>query len=215
MVPEQSGSVGSAGMDDLLQALNSLLEAERAGVEALVGLSMLSTDLLERETLQRIGGEEAWACASLRGLIETLGGIPSQHISPLLMQVHTREQFAEGLRAFCWQQRGVLGHLESLLAGPLPDAVRALLVELHRVHLPNIAWCEEHATFAAAGDLTASSVAEAGGKRKRDSDHNGAVRRVPARQGGSGRAQGGGNHAGRSRRSRLPDTGSDGAPRQP
>src|SRR5690348_12514152 len=42
-------------MDELIQALNRLLEAERAGVEALVDLTRMSADLVDREMLQRIG----------------------------------------------------------------------------------------------------------------------------------------------------------------
>ena len=138
-------------MDDLIQALNGLLEAERAAVEALVKLSVFASDVLERESLQRIGADEAWACASLHGQIELLGGAPGRSISPMLTPVREKAQFAAGMQAFCHHQRGVLKELEALLGQPMPAEVRGLLVELQRVHLPNVAWCEEHISFAQSG----------------------------------------------------------------
>lgn len=133
-------------MNDVIQALNNLLEAERAGVEALVDLTRMSADILEREMLQRIGGDEAWACASLREQIEELGGTPSRRIAPLLAQMRARDYFAARLRLLAEQQRGVLDSLNALLEGPpLPAKLHELLVELYRVHVPNIAWCEQRA----------------------------------------------------------------------
>jgi hypothetical protein len=154
-------------MDDLVEALNRLLEAERAAVEALVKLSVFAADALERESLQRIGADEAWACASLRGQIEALGGVPSRSISPMLVPVREKTQFAAGVQAFCHHQRGVLKDLEALLALPLPAEVRELLVELQRVHLPNVVWCEEHATFIQPGRRPAGNTGLGGEKPRR------------------------------------------------
>ena len=154
-------------MGDLLQALNRLLEAERAAVEALVKLSLFAPDTLERESLQRIGADEAWACASLHAEIEMLGGVPGRSISPLLAPVREKAQFAAGMRAFCQHQRSVLKDLEALLALPLPADVRGLLVELQRVHLPNVVWCEEHAAFAQPGKGPARSSSVGAEKSRR------------------------------------------------
>src|SRR5579859_5220087 len=137
------GRVSSRGMDDLIQSLNSLLEAERAEVEALVELTSMSADVLERDMLQRIGGDAAWACSSLRGQIESLGGTPSRSISPALAPAREGHHFAKRLFLFARSQRMVLGRLEALLEAPLPEDVRWLLAELQRVHLPSVAWCEQ------------------------------------------------------------------------
>jgi hypothetical protein len=159
-------------MDDLVEALNRLLEAERAAVEALVKLSVFASDMLERESLQRIGADEAWACASLRGQIEMLGGVPSRSISPMLVPVREKAQFMAGVQAFCHHQRGVLRDLEALLALQLPAEVRGLLVELQRVHLPNLVWCEEHATFIQPGKRLAGGSGLGGEKPKRGKQKN-------------------------------------------
>lgn len=154
-------------MDDIVEALNRLLEAERAAVEALVKLSVFASDVLERESLQRIGADEAWACASLRGQIEMLGGVPSRSISPMLTPVREKAQFAAGVQAFCHHQRGVLRDLEALLALPLPAEARGLLVELQRVHLPNVVWCEEHVALARPGRRPAEGASQEEGRSRR------------------------------------------------
>ncbi len=144
------------GMEELIQALNRLLEAERAGVEALVDLTRMSADVLEREMLQRMGGDEAWACISLREQIEALGGTPGRRIGPLLAEMRACDHFAVRLQLFARQQQAVLESLSGLLRGPpLPEAVRELLVELYRVHVPHIAWCEQRATALGVRDAPA------------------------------------------------------------
>jgi bacterioferritin (cytochrome b1) len=150
-------------MDEVIQALNSLLEAERAAVEALVDLTRMSADIGERERLQQIGGEEAWACASLREQIETLGGTPSRRIGPLLAQLRAREHFGARLHVFVQQQQAVLEHIRLLQKDQqVPEDVGGLLAELYRIHASTIAWCEQRA--AAFGTREAQKDADVSGR---------------------------------------------------
>jgi Domain of unknown function (DUF6306) len=192
-------------MDDLVEALNRLLEAERAAVEALVKLSVFAADALERESLQRIGADEAWACASLRGQIETLGGVPSRSISPMLVPVREKTQFAAGVQAFCHHQRGVLRDLEALLALPLPAEVRELLVELQRVHLPNLVWCEEHTTFIQPGRRLAGNPGLGGEKPKRGKQKADHLRKGQGDQSAASRGPTSARYAQRARHTRASD----------
>ena len=195
-------------MDDLVEALNRLLEAERAAVEALVKLSLFAADALEREALQRIGADAAWACASLRGQIELLGGVPSRSISPVLTPIREKTQFAAGVQAFCHHQRGVLRDLEALLALPLPAEARGLLVELQRVHLPNIVWCEEHGTFTQPGKRSAGSPGVGKEKPRRSHQKAEHLRKGQGDQSAASRGPTNARYAQRTRRARA----SDGAP---
>lgn len=198
------GRVGLRGMDDLIQSLNSLLEAERAGVEALVDLTRMSADLLEREMLQRIGGDAAWACSSLREQIEALGGTPSRRISPALARARECHHFAERLFLFAEHQRDVLRRLEALLEASLPEGVRWLLAELQRVHLPAVAWCEQRAAaFGPPQEEPGGNVLDAG------------VRREMVQRGGPprhdhGRRRGNGGRPDQSRQARAPGNEGDG-----
>lgn len=186
-------------MDDIVEALNRLLEAERAAVEALVKLSVFASDVLERESLQRIGADEAWACASLRGQIEMLGGVPSHSISPMLTPVREKAQFAAGVQAFCHHQRGVLRDLEVLLALPLPAEARGLLAELQRVHLPNVVWCEEHAALARAGRRPTGGASQEEGKLRRGRQKAESSRKGQGKQNASSMGPAKGGHSERVR----------------
>ena len=140
-------------MDEVIQALNSLLEAERAGVEALVDLTRMSGDIMEREVLQRMGGEDAWACASLREQIETLGGTPSRRIGPLLAQIRARDHFAARLRLLAQHQQTMLESIQALLEGQqTPGDVHSLLAELYPLHVSTITWCEQRAALFGVRD---------------------------------------------------------------
>ena len=190
-------------MDDLIQALNGLLEAERAAVEALVKLSVFASDVLERESLQRIGADEAWACDSLHGQIELLGGVPSRSISPMLTPVREKAQFAAGMQAFCHHQRGVLKELEALLGQPMPAEARSLLVELQRVHLPNVAWCEEHTSFAQPGRRPTGRTGQGEEQPKRARQTAESGRKSQGRQGASGAGSVSGSYSARTRQARA------------
>lgn len=192
-------------MDDVIQALNGLLETERAAVEALVKLSVFASDVLERESLQRIGADEAWACASLHGQIELLGGVPSRSISPLLTPIREKAQFAAGMQAFCHHQRGVLKELEALLALPMPAEARSLLVELQRVHLPNVAWCEEHTSFARPGRRLAGNASRGEEQSKRARQTAESARKGQGRQGASSPGPATGSHSVRPREAHASD----------
>ncbi len=197
------GRVGLRGLDDLLQSLNSLLEAERASVEALVDLTRMSADLLERDMLQRIGGDAAWACSSLRGQIESLGGTPSRRISPALARARECHHFAERLLLLAEHQRAVLGRLEALLEGTLPDDVRWLLAELQRVHLPTVSWFEQRAAaFGPRQEEPGGNVSGAGARRE-TTQRGGPPRAERERRRGSG------GRPDQARRARAPGNEND------
>lgn len=177
-------------MGNLIGELNHLLEAERAEVEALIDLTRMSADVLEREMLQQIGGEAAWACTSLRGQIEALGGTSSLKVAPLLAQMRARDHFAARLRLFAQHQQAMLESLKTLLEDQqLPEAVRELLTELYRAQLPTLAWCDQRAA--------------AFGVREGSPESNSFERVTERRASGEGREA---PHRGRNRRSARPES---------
>jgi bacterioferritin (cytochrome b1) len=130
----------------IIQILNEMLEEERAAVEAVIGLTAMATDPNEREMLQRIGGDEVWACIGLRERIEALGGIPSKHVSDFSAYVLSLEYFPERLRTFGRHQRLILERVTTLLAQRSLDAeTKAFLTEMKTQHETDIAWCEQRA----------------------------------------------------------------------
>ena len=130
----------------IIQTLNEMLEEERAAVEAVIGLSAMATDPSEREQLQRIGGNEVWACANLRANIEALGGVPSRHISDFATYVLSLDYFPERLRTFGRHQRLILERISSLVHyRKLEESTKSFLEEMYAQHSKDITWCETRA----------------------------------------------------------------------
>jgi bacterioferritin (cytochrome b1) len=131
----------------IIRTLNEMLEEERAAVEAVIGLASMATDPSERETLQRIGGDEVWACSGLRGRIEALGGTPSMHISDFANYVLSLEYFPERLRTFGRHQRLIMERIATLLAQrDLDGETKQFLDEMRAQHEADIVWCENRAS---------------------------------------------------------------------
>jgi|GEM_PF-3586408 len=132
----------------IIRTLNEMLEEERAAVEAVIGLTSMATDPNERDVLQRIGGDEVWSCSGLRARIETLGGVPSLHISDFANYVLSLEYFPERLRTYGRHQRLIMERITTLLAqAGLDDETRTFLEEMRTQHETDIVWCENRANL--------------------------------------------------------------------
>src|SRR3972149_4022223 len=52
--------------EEIVNRLNELLEAERAGVEAATGLATADMKSYTRDDIRKFGEDEGWACSGLR-----------------------------------------------------------------------------------------------------------------------------------------------------
>jgi bacterioferritin (cytochrome b1) len=130
----------------MIQMLNEMLEEERAAVEAVIGLVSMATDPHERDTLERIGGDEVWSCSGLRERIEALGGTPSRHISDFANYVLSLEYYPERLRTFGRHQRLIMERINTLLVqSGLETMTRQFLEAMLAQHEDDIQWCEQRA----------------------------------------------------------------------
>ncbi len=136
----------------MIQMLNEMLEEERAAVEAVIGLVSMATDPHERDTLERIGGDEVWACSGLRERVEALGGTPSRHISDFANYVLSLDYYPERLRTFGRHQRLIMERISTLLVQQgLETMTRQFLEVMLAQHEDDIQWCEQRAnTFEAS-----------------------------------------------------------------
>src|SRR5579864_2585607 len=90
---------------ELIEALNMLLEDERASVEMEVALASGATEYGEREMLTHMGSEDIHFCEQLRTEME-LAGLPvSPQINGIVFQVIGAERYDDRLRAFAHHQR--------------------------------------------------------------------------------------------------------------
>ena len=119
-----------------IDRLNELLEAERAGVDA---LSRLFPEALspEMQTLfEEVRDDEAWSCAGLVRAIKTMGGTISEKKGDFADKVMREPTLAARLRFLNRGQGWVVKRLDSLLGESLPASVGSFLGEMEHATSP-------------------------------------------------------------------------------
>lgn len=128
-------------MTTTIAQLNELLEAERAGVEAMSRLmaAALTRDL--RAFLEHGRDDEAWSCAGLAGAIKRLGGTLSEKKGDFAAKVLAAPSFRDRLTLLDRGQQWVVRRLDGLLATRLDEETERFLREMRWVHATNAERC--------------------------------------------------------------------------
>ena len=145
--------MGYADRDELLAALNELLEAERAGARVTLKSAAAAQDPRLAALMKAIQHDEARWCAMLSGEIKRLGGTPSRRGGAFFGKAMA---IADPLERLAFLNRGqgwVVRKLAALLPRVRDDALHAALDEMRRSHVENIARAEaEGAALREGGD---------------------------------------------------------------
>lgn len=128
---------------EIIQRLNELLEAERAGVEVCAALAEALPEL--KAGLDRLRKDEAWSCAGLHRRIVALGGTPSEKKGDFAEKVMALQDLVERLQLLSRGQRWVVKRIDALLEMGLDQETQNFLEEMRLVHLLNIEWCDRKA----------------------------------------------------------------------
>jgi Domain of unknown function (DUF6306) len=110
----------------LIDRLNELLEAERAGVDTLSRLCPEARGPEMQKLFEEVRNDEAWFCAGLVRSIKTMGGTISEK----------KRDFAEKV------MREPVKRLDALLGETLLASVGGFLEEMKTRHITNIEACE-------------------------------------------------------------------------
>jgi hypothetical protein len=138
---------------ELVDALNLLIEDERASVEMEVALASGATEYAERETLARMGAEDIHSCETLRAEMEGAGLPVTPQINGVVFEVLGAERYDDRLRAFAHHQRIVADRASDLLESNLEGELRAALVDIVDTHQHHIEWADRRADEFAATRL--------------------------------------------------------------
>jgi hypothetical protein len=131
--------------EEIVNRLNELLEAERAGVEAAASLKRADTGGMSQVDVKKFADDEAWACAGLHRAIQAYGGVPSDRTGDFGRKVAALQGEGERLSLMGRGQAWVVKRLDALLAMPLDPETRAFLAEMREQHLENIEACNRRA----------------------------------------------------------------------
>lgn len=127
----------------LAEALNALLEAERAGAKVLAilrdGLDARSS---ERVLLERLQRDEGTNAVSLYKTIRRLGGVASHETGAFVQKTLAIDGLAARLAFVNKGQAWVVRKIDQVLPVVRDEAARVMLQDMRKSHLDNIAVCE-------------------------------------------------------------------------
>jgi len=138
---------------ELVDALNLLIEDERASVEMEVALASGATEYAEREALARMGADDIHSCETLRAEMERAELPVTPQINGVVFEVLGAERYDDRLRAFAHHQRIVADRANDLLESNLDGELRDALVSIMAAHQRHIEWATYRADEFAATRL--------------------------------------------------------------
>lgn len=138
---------------ELVDALNMLIEDERASVEMEVALTSGATEYAERDALSHMGMDDIRSCETLRAEMEDAGLLVSPQINGVVFEVLGAERYDDRLRSFAHHQRIVAERAEDLLESNLDGVLRDTLASIVANHARHIEWATQRADDFAATRL--------------------------------------------------------------
>lgn len=130
--------MGYAPRDEILAALNELLEAERAGARVALASARSEVDFTYRDLMLAVRSDEARWCAMLSGQIKRLGGTPSRKTGGFYAKALAIPGALDRLAFLNRGQGWVVRKLEALTPRIRDDVLHADLREMLDSHRTNI-----------------------------------------------------------------------------
>lgn len=130
---------GEAGRDEILSALNELLEAERAGARVALASAKAADDADYGRLMRAVRADEARWCAMLSGQIRRLGGAPSRRTGAFREKAMALSDLLDRLAFLNRGQAWVVRRLEALAPRVRDTALRENLRQMIESHRSNIA----------------------------------------------------------------------------
>ncbi len=128
----------------LIDLLNALLEAERAGVEtANYLLKNYQSEELDPQYKQ-VKRDEAWSCAGLHQAILREGGVPSKQVGAFVDKVIALETLKEKLILLNKGQAWVARKIDEAIAYGTHPETEAFLKEMKEKHDTNISELDQY-----------------------------------------------------------------------
>ena len=134
--------MGYAEPNEVIAALNELLEAERAGTRVALATRKSATSPEVAAFMRDVERDEAHWCAMLKEEIERLGGTPSEVCGAFYEKAMAIEALHERLAFLNRGQSWVVRKLDALRPRVRADALHGRLHEMSESHVANIAATE-------------------------------------------------------------------------
>lgn len=131
---------------ETLDALNLLLEDERASVEIDVALANGSTTLAERDTFTALGCEDVEHCYTLHEAISRVTDEVTRRINGIVLHILGLERYDERLRAYAQHQTSIREHVTPLLEQLMVREFHQILDEISETSERAAEWANQRAS---------------------------------------------------------------------
>lgn len=130
---------------NLVDRMQELLEAERAGVKCLDAMADHASDMGRKELFTLFRNDEGKFCAGLFGLIQARGEIPTKNVGAFAEKVLALPTEAEQVALLVKGQAWVVRKIDEIPPAEMRGDEKAFFADMRNVHVANIETCRKFA----------------------------------------------------------------------
>ena len=127
----------------LVDRMQELLEAERAGVKCLDAMADHASDMGRKELFTLFRNDEGKFCAGLFGLIQARGGTPTKNVGAFAEKVLALPTEAEQVALLVKGQAWVVRKIDEIPPAEMRGDEKAFFADMRKVHVVNIEMCRK------------------------------------------------------------------------
>ena len=126
----------------LIDRMQELLEAERAGVKCLDVMADHAVDMGKKELFSLFRNDEGKFCAGLFRLLQAHGAVPTKNVGAFADKVIALPTEAEQVALLIKGQAWVVRKIDEIPPAELGAEEKAFFVDMREVHVVNIDKCK-------------------------------------------------------------------------
>ncbi|MCR4310857.1 MAG: DUF6306 domain-containing protein [Deltaproteobacteria bacterium] len=127
----------------LIDRMQELLEAERAGVKCLDVMADRAVDMGKKELFSLFRNDEGKFCAGLFGLLQAHGAVPTQNVGAFADKVIALPTEAEQVALLIKGQAWVVRKIDEIPPEEMNAEEKVFFADMREVHVVNIEKCRK------------------------------------------------------------------------
>jgi len=125
----------------LIDRLQELLEAERAGVKCLDAMADHASDMGKKELFTLFRNDEGKFCSGLFGFLQARGAVPTTNVGAFADKVIALPTEAEQVALLVKGQSWVVRKIDEIPPAEMNAEEKAFFADMREVHVVNIEKC--------------------------------------------------------------------------
>jgi len=128
----------------LVDRMQELLEAERAGVKCLDAMADHATDMEKKELFTLFRNDEGKFCAGLFRLVQARGAVPTKNVGAFADKVIALPTETEQVALLIKGQAWVVRKIDEIPPAETNAGEKAFFGDMREVHVVNIEKCKQY-----------------------------------------------------------------------